>query len=264
MKYIDKSVEEEQATTLINRLLEDCWNEEEQTYNGADYDTLKKPTYKDPFPDILLREQKMVCCYCMKALEKNTTTTIEHIIPESTDSEAKYNKYSGTPFLDNHVMLSTAFDRKIKVIPPEKYPHDIAYHNLAASCNSTGHCNHYRGDKFIRPFFFDQEIDQKVSYDSKGIAFSDEYLDDMAETGISVNENLILYRWIWAEISSKLTHVQAPSDVSDDDIMTILCELDLNYPLNRIANNLFGSPSKKPDLLKYSWFFYYYKNKQKS
>ena len=251
MQYIDKSIRENEGKQIVNSLLNDCWND--NGYVGADYDTLCKPVYKKPFIDLLLDEQSKFCCYCMRELDK---TTLEHIIPQSASIQ-EFDKYI-SEILTNNVIHKDNFDKSNHVIPPAKYPHDIAYHNLIVSCDGNSHCNHHRGDNFIKTLFYDIEICQKVEYDSKGNAFSVEYFDDLETIGISTNPLLIIYRKILCEFAKIKESIE---EISDDDILEIVATISLEDKYQNTLNNFWDSPSKRPDLLKYRWFFNYYKNK---
>lgn len=262
MKYIDKSINPNEGTTIVNQLLADSWNGETNRYDGADYDGLKKPKYKNQFTQILLNEQNNLCCYCMKALEF-AKTTLEHIIPQevSVTNFSKYVVVDGLVIDEfiNHVIHKDVFDRNTCTIPPVLYPHDIAYHNLVASCNSNKSCNHYRSDKFIKPLMYDADIENKVEYDKEGIAFSAEhdYGEELAAIGISTNHELKMYRKIWKELA---TEKESPDEVTDEDIELVVLTLENDEKHPNMLNNFYGKPSKKEDLKKFKWFFDYYKN----
>ena len=149
MKYIDKYIDETQGTQLIDKLLEDSWNEAENRYVGVDYDGLSKPDCRK----LMLSEQQNLCCYCLGRIHSDNTT-LEHIIPHKIEKE-KFNEYLVVAVLTDNVIHKQDFDRNVKEIPPLKYPHDIAYHNLIASCDSKTHCNHFRGDKPIYPLIYE-------------------------------------------------------------------------------------------------------------
>ena len=167
MKYIDKSKNLPQGDEIIDQLLSESWNAEESRYIGADYDGLRAPLYKVPLTDLLLDEQRMTCCYCMKVLQ-STDVTIEHIIPQGITMDDMEN-YLVVRELTDHLIHKDRFDRTVEQQHPDKYPHDIAYSNLLASCYSQEHCNHFRGSKEIKPFFFDPDIELKVKYDVAGL-----------------------------------------------------------------------------------------------
>lgn len=258
MQYIDKSILEDRGKQIIDNLLNDCWHNDENKYIDADYATLSRYPFRTNFKAVLLEEQNEVCCYCMKKLENAHTTTLEHIIPHHASKEV-FNTYNHPNFNANVIHLDD-FDRELRIIPPDKYPHDIAYHNLIASCNSNTHCNHWREDKLIKPLIYNPNINTEIEYDSKGYAYSSEYLDDLETLGISVNKNLILYRLIWAEIS-KIKDINI-NNMTEQQIEEILYELDYPVSFETIVSNFFSSPSKKPELLKYSWFFNYYRDRE--
>jgi hypothetical protein len=85
----------------------------------------------------------------------DTDTTLEHIIPHRTTTLDEFNQYIGIGFdeLDSYVIFRENFEKFIYRTTHTQYPHDIAYDNLVASCNSHVHCNHERGSKFLKPLF---------------------------------------------------------------------------------------------------------------
>jgi hypothetical protein len=253
MQYIDKTVNENSGTQIVNNLLEQCWADDK--YLNANYETLSKPEFRQPFIAILLNEQKDVCCYCMKQLGNNNKTTLEHIIPHKSNL-TDFNKYTSS-ILINNVVHKDLFVKNFHLIPPPKYPHDIAYHNLVASCDSKSNCNNYREDDIITPFFYDAEVVNKIEYDIKGNAYSYEYLHDLATAGISTSPELIIFREIWHKLSKQK---ESPDDVTDDDILEVVATMQIEKKFERKLNDFWDSPSKRPDLLKYKWFFFYYKN----
>lgn len=108
MQFIDKSILEDNGKNIINNLLNDCWDEQDIGYKAANYHTLSKPEYRRPLLQVLLLEQKEVCCYCMKELIKNHTTTLEHIIPHHC-SKDDFDSYT-TPLLVSNVLYLKDFD----------------------------------------------------------------------------------------------------------------------------------------------------------
>lgn len=256
MQYIDKSIRQQEGNQIIDELLEECWSDDDNRYLDADYSTLSKDPFRTNFKSVLLKEQQEVCCYCMKQLHNNHSTTLEHIIPHHI-SQKDFNTYIHPNFQNNVIHLSN-FDRGLKNIPPHRYPHDIAYHNLIASCNSNTHCNNGRKDNPINPLIYDSAISTKIEYDSQGYSHSDEYLDDLETLGISVDTNLIMYRWIWAELSQQDI---TPEKLTDDAIQEVILNMDYPNNLSKLIENFFGSPSKKPELMKYRWFYDYYKDR---
>lgn len=252
MKHINKITNEAAGKLIVNELLSDSWDL--NTYYGADYEGLKKPKYKSRFTGLLLTEQSNLCCYCMKEIELQKTT-MEHIIPQDV-SEDRFNDYLVVDELTDNVIFKGNFDKSSRIIPPPKYPHDIAYHNLVASCDSNAHCNHFRKNKTIRPFIYDSQVENKVKYNDNGIAHSDDYFNELAVTGISTSPLLIVYRKIWKILS---TQIGNPNDVTTDDIEMIILTMEGGSNFTQLLSNFYGNPSKKEDLLKYKWFFDYYK-----
>jgi hypothetical protein len=253
MKYIDKSTNQVAGMAIVNELLADSWDG--SIYYGADYDGLKKPKYKNRFTYLLLAEQGYHCCYCMKHILP-ANTTLEHIIPQEV-KEADFGSYLVVPELTNNVVYKNSFNRSTRVIPPLKYPHDIAYHNIIASCNSNSHCNNKRGDKPIKPLIYDPAIESKVIYDRAGNIKCDEYENDLFNIGLLRTKNpLNLIRLIWYKLSQKYEEfVQITSEAINDiinDLITLFDDIS-------IIDNFLGEPSYNTEVIKYGWFFDYYK-----
>lgn len=261
MKHINKSTHQIAGNGVIDNLLRECWIDEQACYANADYDNGlcdNRKTSKQDLMGVLLENQNHLCCYCMKHLMADQTTTLEHIIPHNIPSQEDFEEYLICPELTDNVIFRDNFEREIQVIPPQKYPHDIAYHNLVASCDSKIHCNNYRKSKFVRPLFYDSEIEDKIEYDAQGQIGSTEYSEELSKLGLLKNGELIIYRLMWSELARTRASV---NDVTEEDIETQVFTMIDNPKFERLLNNFIGTPSKKEELLKYKWFFYYYKNR---
>lgn len=256
MRYIDKSVNETAGKLVVDTLLEDSWDVLDTCYKGADYEGLCKPAYRGQILPLTLNEQSSLCCYCLKEIVPGDTT-LEHIIPNRLNV-AGFASYLVTNELTNNVIHKDLFDRNTKVIPPVLYPHDIAYHNLIASCDSNMHCNNYRGDKKIEPLIFNANIENLVEYDKAGNVSSVQYEDDLEKLGLlNSNSPLKLIRMIWYKLANSFTHIH---EITLDIIDDIIYELILLFDGTKIVENFTQVPSYKDDVLKYRWFFNYYKS----
>lgn len=255
MKYIDKSGNRESADKIIDELLSNAWSDDEGKYLGADYNNgLREQKYKEPFIDIIISEQSNLCCYCMEIISKNNIT-LEHIIPDNIhSSDSDLTRYFKVSELANYVIHKDDFVRTTKQIPPPKYPHDIAYANLIASCNSNTHCNHYRGDNFVFPFVYDAEIEDKVSYDEAGRIACEEYKDDFYELGLS-KEYLTLVRRVWKLLAEKITSIK--SITKEEFEYEVYGLIDDYEPKSKFIKILTDLSFEKT--LPYNWFYHYYK-----
>ncbi len=258
MKYINKSLNQN-GVVIINDLLEHCWIEEQQCYVNADYEyglCDNRESFYDDLSQALINEQNSVCCYCLKEINTDDAT-LEHIIPNKLKI-GDFASYLVTNELTNNVIHKGDFDRNTKVIPPERYPHDIAYHNLIASCNSNMHCNHKRGDSPIRPFMYDINVESKIQYDRAGNINCDEYENDLANVGLlRIKSPLNLIRHIWFKLSQKFdTLLQITTETIDEIILDLITNSDETY----VIDNFLDEPSYNIVILKYKWFFEYYKS----
>lgn len=262
MQYINKQLHADAANIVLNQFLEHCWIQEQEQYVNAHYYELcdSRYAFKDDLVDILLENQTSFCCYCMKEISTDETT-LEHIIPHKTKTD--YNRYLVCDELINHVIFAKIFDRLIRNLTPLQYPHDIAYYNLVASCDSTAHCNHRRSDKFIRPLFYNINIENTVDYDEQGYAYHHDYLSELSTTAISTDKSLIMYRRLWYYTAQ--LPIQEASDITEEVVKDIIAAsiTDVNFTM-QLENfwGLEGSPSKYSEFKKYNWFFNYYRTKQ--
>lgn len=257
MNFIDKQTHAEHGDGVINQMLESCWIDDQGCYINANYDDGlcdNRQSFQDDLVALLLENQGRYCCYCMKYIIP-AETTLEHIIPHNTRTQGDFDAYLTCPDLRDHVVFARSFDRLTKVIPPAKYGHDVAYYNLVASCDKNAHCNHYRGSKFIRPLFYDLGIADLLEYDRAGRASSELYGEELACLALSTNEDLRFYRRIWKELAAKFPNVAA---IGTDEIEEVVLTSDFAGSFERQLNNFFESP-KLDDILKYRWFFDYYK-----
>lgn len=251
MKYIDKSINKVSGTAIVNELLNDSWDE--NVYYGANYDGLKKPKYKQRFSELLLNEQENYCCYCMKQITDHSIT-LEHIIPQAS-SEDDFNKYMVVSELIDNVIYRSHFDWSKKHNPNDKHPHDIAYHNIIAACSS---CNNNRGDNPIFPLIYDRDIANKIFYDRGGNISCTSYENDLVNIGFLLSKSpLNLIRLIWYKLSQAFECVEQIKAEAIDDIIN---DLIISYDDISIVDNFLGEPSYNSEVIKYHWFFMYYKN----
>lgn len=253
MKYIDKSLLGEVGNGIVDDFLTDSWNTQEQKYSGADYDGLNKPLFRERIISLLLLEQEKMCCYCMASIKKDDVT-IEHVIPQNIPQD-ECGSYFINSILNNNVIHRNNFNFHFFNIPPDLYPHDIAYFNIVASCDSHSHCNHYRSNKTISPFFYDPQIESKILYDGAGRLSSIEYEEDFEKVGISTDRKLIFIRFIWFKLASKFASFNFINEQAIDELILESINIYSDY---FVVENFIGEPSYKSEIIKYSWFYHYY------
>ena len=189
MQYIDKSVHREEGNRITLQYLEDIKIEDEQRY-PVDYNNSfrilpkKENSYYKQMVSVLLMNQRNYCCYCMRRLTGVGDTTLEHIIPQSSNTDRiKYYQRDEVPELKNQIVLSSDFSHTINPLL-EKLPHTVAYDNLVASCHGElpkiehtddavihdGQCcNNARGNEDIYPIFL-LNIPNLIIYHKSGQA----------------------------------------------------------------------------------------------
>lgn len=220
---------------------------------------------KKELKQILLEEQQHLCCYCMRQLQNDNATTIEHIIPRNISSKEDAAGYQTYRFLEPNrvkVLANGDIDTYNSLDYPP-FPHLIAYSNLAASCNgqfddnSAKCCNSKRGDRYIKALFFEENIADITRYDFDGKIDYDERYDDTIKA-LNLNySQLCLIRKVWYEIAQK-------TDYNSNDVEKAKGDIALR---NNIIDDIELSEVKYSRLRKdkwwkiladYSWFYEYY------
>lgn len=148
-------------------------------YQNIDYDgSFRTSGAKEEMQSLILMNQGNRCCYCMRDLsELNQHVTLEHIIPQETDTEefCKYTSLRVRFLASTDVTLCNSFCFMPDVnLPPR--PHTVTFENLVASCDGTFPdkastaqcCNNRRGKKFVYPLYLDENIESEIVYMKNG------------------------------------------------------------------------------------------------
>lgn len=168
---------------IVNRFLREAWNEQDGQYVNCTYASFKR---NHKMERLLYREQHGFCCYCMRHLEVNQHTSLEHVMPHSSVTKQNkidfkkinYYKRFNKNFKRN-VIYKHLNGTKRKWRSGPLYPHFCAYENLVLSCDgslfidedkdkklypSKIHlcCNEHRGNKLIVPLFFIPNINDLI------------------------------------------------------------------------------------------------------
>lgn len=213
-----------QAHSIVNKFLHRGWNKEFGRYVNCDYSDLQ---HEGKMKLLLLREQKGLCCYCMRQISFKKHTTLEHVLPRKTDGKdcnAILYYLNSARFMKRYVMWTPEPPQRRVFRPP--YPHYCAYENLVASCDGSiydvdnpeiryvgklhNSCNNHRGNAKILPLFFNSHINELIIYEKDGELTFDE--DLYGETIRAINleyPTLKLMRRAWAEVCVHYT----PEDV---------------------------------------------------
>ena len=139
------------------------------------------------------------------------------------------------------------------VIPPLRYPHDLGYNYLVASCDSSTHCNNKRGKAFISPFMYDINLVNDISYEPFGSLFTSSVEVDALNLN---NDFLKMVRKLWFLIAKKIQTLAVINNVAD--LQTIVDEL-IATENEKFIETFSGDASRVSEVLKYRWFFDYYK-----
>jgi hypothetical protein len=243
MEFIDKN-NQNIFLPIYTNLENAAWNDEENKYYGYNYDGLDKGTIKGH----LITEQNKLCCYCMMEIEAKSTT-LEHVFPQNPIALDSITNYS-VSCLDQRI-----FDYSSRQIPNQELtnlPHDISYYNLTASCNSKTSCNNSRGNKIIKPFFFDPKVKNVFSYDNNGNIFSATYLNEIGALGLA-NEELKKYRKLWKYLKNHNITPSTDIIILKNQIKKCALIMGINDPFFRLFTE--ENEKKLDKAIKYSYFY---------
>jgi len=224
------------------------WNNTLTNY-GLNYNYQSLGHIKANIRELLIDEQNYLCCYCLKRLEKDDTSSIEHLFPHNPQPHNIFANYA------LNCIEKSSFDYAIRQIPTQtldNLPHDISYYNLLACCKK---CNNSRDTNEIRPFVFQPTISGDFSYDIEGNIFSALYSPEIAAIGLA-DKFYIRYRKIWKQIKQDLG--TSPLPVNDKKLKKIIKEKaakiftkDPDYfYLEMMSNELYVL-----EAIKYRYFF---------
>lgn len=240
MEYVDKTKGKDRAHDLLKRFLDRCLQKTPYPTNLYDAmrddiepDTVLNPNQKSTYKLLLewildeshsdgnMPNGEGHCCYCMRKIKADEThSTLEHVIPKTTEDLAIYRNYFTVPSeLEQNervmVMKDVFFNRHHRKAPP--FPHNVAYENMVASCDgslpkgSNNHvcCNGPRDNHYIPPLMFMPNIHNEIKYKKSGMVIWKDNPDiDKRERKRVINDELNLnhsvlkiIRMIWHHLS---------------------------------------------------------------
>lgn len=185
MKYIDKSLNRQQGEQIVTEFL-DCFHERKGTYPDDLYNAFSREIddahghviFRQRLVDeVLSPEQDGRCCYCMRRLSANLTTTVEHLMPNHAADKAELDEYRTRPTALDGLPHPADFKSMSPVVYPP-HPHSIAYQNLVLSCDGDSFgerskpacCNLKRKHAFLPPFVLYPDIASTFVYMKDGTA----------------------------------------------------------------------------------------------
>ena len=224
------------------------WNRNSNNYTSYNYDKLYKNNIKNDIKSLLIDEQKNLCCYCMKHLEKNDSSTIEHLYPNNPQAHNIFTNYNLSCVEKKNFNLGV---RQIPNTLLDNLPHDISYYNLLASCIK---CNHTRDTKEIQPFVFDVNVKMKFSYNEQGNIYSLDFEDEIIKIGLA-DDYYVNYRYLWKHIA-RTEKLSIFSNISKLKKIIIKAALELHL----ITKSLFyidfmKNGLKVKEAIQYKYFF---------
>lgn len=271
MKFINKK--NKRNTFLANIVINTFIKRQKKRGNECKYFLLCKTPYKNELRNILIKEQQEKCCYCMRKLKYDDTTTLEHVIPKGAGN-AEVNGY----LHNNHGLFThVKYENYLRNFAYPPYPHQIAYGNLCASCkgilqessSSSLCCNCKREHTTITPLIFMPNIERNIEYMKMSgeiilhITDPNKTLDVLGLNDGTLKEIRIFWALIAQNKSLKLVRQNRKYDLLNVIFhVNSLQELEENGYGNftkyfNIASNYYW------ELLKdYKWFYSYYKKKK--
>lgn len=246
MRFINK-IKAEEFNAEIDEFINKNWVEDEGGYRNIKYPMLRTP-HREKIKFILYEEQNKYCCYCWHQLELNDSgshgksISIEHLIPQNTD-RSEFEKYLAIAKINDYVEFRDSFDLKTKRAHFQKYPHDIAYYNLFASCSNYSHCNNGRGKEFIAPFLYDPDINLKYYISEDGKIRCEEIAGELYEAlinALKLNERTLSnVRMVWRKFaSSSFTYQEIESNLSNLSEWTVFITENFTHLVTIISDIL--------------------------
>jgi len=269
MKFIDKTLNQINGNNLLNVFLSSRWNNITNRYTSIGYTNQEFRQHLRPnLKQLLLNEQSNLCCYCMRQINNDDTTTLEHIVPKSTSTQVGLNQYIHFPIINDNVCLQSVFDNAIAQQNTPPFPLEIAYQNLTASCKGDFPggaayyiCNHRRGSNFVEPLFYVSTIETEITYRKAGILFPTNSAYDTSITTLNLNyDSLERIRQVWYHISAE-TLADIENALTETDRNTILTINLISLPQIRRMQLIadFKTETFWNVLLQYKWFYNYYR-----
>lgn len=270
MKFIDKK--NKRNAFVTNIVINTFIKEQKKRGNECKYFLLCKTPYKNILRNFLIKEQQEKCCYCMRKLKYDDTTTLEHIIPKG----ANHTEINGYLLAYKRIFTQIKHESNLRKFAYPPYPHQIAYGNLCASCKgilkenslSSLCCNCKREHSTITPLIFIPNIERNIEYMKMSgemilhITDSNRTLDKLGLNNAALKE----IRMFWALIA-KNKSMKFIKQNRKYDLLSVVFHVN---NLQDLAKNGYGNFAKYFstneyywNLLKdYKWFYFYYKKKK--
>lgn len=287
MRFIDKDRQDYRVPGLqINRrILNSHWDG--KRYVNLHYDVVDKTD----LTRLLVEEQNGYCCYCMRRLHMQQdghhrrNVTLEHVIPHKISQEEwEYDKekYRKFPILVNNVKICHGgeLDDPAVKFGMSPFPHFLSYDNLVASCdgqtvNQDGReierhcCNNMRGNNYVEPLFFHQNVSDVIDYDNRGhVKCPEEYAPYLQEgngraKGVNIMSPFLNdVRLFWKQVADSEYSVADIHEAEDNEELRIDIIDDI-FTIDPSGHWLFLYGHKAWCIFAdYEWFYGHYANKQ--
>lgn len=277
MVHIETFHRQVDGNNITQRYLsEQCvvMGDKKRIYRNIDYSGSFRPKYANEMCNLLGEVQNDLCCYCMRHLPKDSKQiTLEHIVPQSCSDEEfdRYISLGYNELTEKNLILTHAFSGKPIATELPPMPHTVAYHNFLISCDGSfvtdnkSHlcCNNARGDQFLIPVFFNENIADEIEYTPQGVAKAKNTAIHRAKiiSTISVarlNCNTLKeIRSIWYKFRALPLQMLEEAVYDYRKKTSLLLKYCEN---NNSLKNKYVRSYKWQLLLSYSWFHSYYKS----
>lgn len=186
MKFIDKTKHKDEGEAIVFQFLT-RFHERTGAYPTDLYNAFGKEIddghghtifRKRLLNEVLIPEQRGLCCYCLRNLDECSQVTIEHIMRNHAADKYELDKYRRikSTELDPLPHSNDFLSLNPKTFPP--HPHSIAYQNLVVSCDGNllkentkpVCCNLKRKNRFIPPLPLFNDIESTFVYYQDGLA----------------------------------------------------------------------------------------------
>lgn len=180
MRFIDKHERQIEGSRITEDYLEnECKMTDPITgnirYMNIDYPgSFTNRGYKNRLLELGMTSQNKFCCYCLRKIERKQSATLEHIIPQNSQTTAGYDRYEE---LSAHEIVLTSHFTSANNQSRPPYPHTVAWNNLVVSCNGrfpldnhvASHCcNNARSSDFAPPVYYLRDIESRIVFMQDG------------------------------------------------------------------------------------------------
>lgn len=277
MQWINKRNKKtrKKAHRMVKNFIDESWVAANLRH---EYCHLNSFCYKYPFRQLLMKEQKGLCCYCMRRMTAggtNSNVTCEHVMPRHVKPEDRAFYYARINTFRKQVrplLLDYGSAESKKRCHVRPYPHFCAYENLVLSCNGCIYqtsdpetedmtklhqtCNLKRGNKRVEPIFFYRLGKRDWRYECDGLITCNRRFDESVDALDLENPTLVLMRKAWADLPADWSIKDVQQAIDNEEMrQDIIASMNLTlHEQMKLQNKLYWQIFSE-----YDWFAGYYK-----